>query len=70
MLNNNNNNNIFECDVLIVYLLFFYFILEILRTVFFLYKILGCIYIKKMKLIKMFENYKLFYYKIVVVLFF
>ena len=47
MLNNNNNNNMSECDALIANLSFSYFIPEILRTVPFLHKTSGCIYIKK-----------------------
>lgn len=47
MLNNNNNNNTSACDAFIVHLSFSYFILEALRTVPFLHKTSGCIYIKK-----------------------
>lgn len=46
MLNNNNNNNRSEYDALIANLSFSYFISEILRTVPFLHKTSGCIYIK------------------------
>ena len=70
MLNNNNNNNTSECDALIAHPSLPYFISETLRTVPFLHKTSGFIYIKKIKLIKIFENHKPPHHKTAAALFF